>query len=71
MSRRKTMEKTDQKIKMVALFSFLIGGVVGSGLAFPLAPQSGKKTRKQIMHMAEDVRDYAGKYSGRLRKRLF
>ncbi len=65
------MEKPDQKIKMVALFSFLIGGVVGSGLAFLLAPQSGKKTRKQIVHMAEEARDYAGKYSGRLKKRLF
>jgi len=30
------------------LVSFLLGGIVGAGLALLLAPQSGAKTRKKI-----------------------
>ena len=37
--------------------SFLLGGVVGAGLALLLAPQSGSETRKKILELAEDVKE--------------
>lgn len=42
--------------------SFLLGGVVGAGLALLLAPQSGSETRKKILELAEDVKDKATGY---------
>jgi gas vesicle protein len=42
--------------------SFLLGGVVGAGLALLLAPQSGSETRQKIKDMAEDVRDKTSEY---------
>lgn len=65
------MEKRDSEIGLVALFSFLMGGVIGAGLALLLAPQSGKKTRKQIKTFAEDIGDQAAEYAGRLKEKVF
>jgi gas vesicle protein len=48
------------------LVSFLIGSIVGAGMAMLLTPQSGKKTRAQIRDMAEDATDYAKKLKGRI-----
>jgi gas vesicle protein len=42
--------------------SFLMGGVVGAGLALLMAPQSGMETRQKIKEMADDVKDKAGGY---------
>ncbi|MBA4372024.1 MAG: hypothetical protein C0402_04095 [Thermodesulfovibrio sp.] len=39
------------------LMSFLLGGIVGAGLALLLAPQSGEETRKKIKEFADDVKD--------------
>lgn len=44
------------------LLSFLLGGVVGAGLALLLAPQSGRETRQKIKELAEDVKDKATGY---------
>ena len=44
------------------LVSFLLGGVVGAGLALLLAPQSGDETRKKIGDFADDVKDRAMDY---------
>ncbi|MEK7307738.1 MAG: YtxH domain-containing protein, partial [Nitrospirota bacterium] len=38
------------------LGAFLIGGIVGAGLALIFAPQSGKKTRKDISRFTRRVR---------------
>ncbi|MCL4492228.1 MAG: YtxH domain-containing protein [Nitrospirae bacterium] len=65
------MDRTDVNVGLVALFSFLIGGAVGAGLALLMAPQSGRKTRKQILDMAEDVAEQATEYTDRLKKRIF
>lgn len=35
--------------------SFLIGGLVGAGLALLFAPQSGKKTRRDITRFTKNV----------------
>lgn len=39
------------------LLSFLLGGMVGAGLALLLAPQSGPETRRKIREFADDVKD--------------
>jgi len=52
------------------LVSFLIGGIVGAGLALLLAPQSGRKTRKQIADMAEEVLDYTSDYAKKLKDKI-
>lgn len=44
------------------LLSFLLGGMVGAGLALLLAPQSGQETRKKIRGLADDAKDKASDY---------
>ena len=46
------------KVGSVAL-SFLLGGILGAGVALLLAPESGRKTRKKIGHFAEDAKEKA------------
>lgn len=46
----------------MVLLSFLLGGVVGAGVALLLAPKSGRETRQRIMELADDVRDRAEDY---------
>ena len=40
------------------LIAFLAGTVVGAAVALMTAPQSGKRTRRQIKRTAEDVQSY-------------
>lgn len=42
-----------------AFFAFLLGGVIGAGLALLYAPAAGTETRKKIRHGAEDAEDWA------------
>ena len=42
--------------------SFLLGGVVGAGLALLLTPQSGPETREKIRGFADDVRNKTTHY---------
>jgi len=42
--------------------SFLLGGLVGAGVALLLAPKSGKETREQIRALADDVKERAECY---------
>lgn len=44
------------------LLSFLLGGMVGAGLALLLAPHSGEETRKKIKEFADDVKEKAEDY---------
>lgn len=37
---------------------FLAGLVIGAGVALLFAPQSGKKTRREIARRAEDTKEY-------------
>lgn len=52
------------------LISFFLGAITGAGLALMLAPQSGKKTRKQMGNMAEDARDTASGYAKKLKEKI-
>lgn len=62
-------QNNDNKTGTV-LISFLIGGIIGAGVALLLAPQSGRKTRKQMLEAAEDVRDYASDYAKKLKAKI-
>jgi gas vesicle protein len=42
--------------------SFLLGGVVGAGLALLFAPKSGRETRQSIHDFADDIKDKARGY---------
>jgi gas vesicle protein len=64
------MFQDDDDNRGTLLISFLIGGVVGAGLALLFAPQSGKKTRGKIVDMAEDARDYASDYAKKLKNKI-
>ncbi len=41
------------------LSAFVIGGLIGAGIALLMAPQSGEKTRGLIMSKGSDLRDKA------------
>jgi gas vesicle protein len=48
----------------------MIGGIVGAGIALLFAPQSGRKTRRQISDMAEDVKDYSADSLKKVKKKV-
>lgn len=50
--------------------SFLLGGIVGAGLALLLAPQSGRETRQKIREMAEGAKDKAAGYIDDAKKKV-
>jgi len=52
------------------LLSFLLGGMVGAGLALLLAPQSGPEARRKIMDIADDVKEKAGDYVNQAREKV-
>ncbi len=52
------------------LLSFLVGGIVGAGLALLFAPYSGRKMRGKIADVAEDVKDYAVDYTKKLKDKV-
>lgn len=52
------------------LLSFLLGGMVGAGLALLLAPQSGPETRKKIREFADDVREKSTDYMNHAREKV-
>ena len=37
--------------------AFIAGGLLGAGVALLLAPQSGRKTRRDLVHLAEKTRN--------------
>ena len=48
-------EREFTKSTMVA--AFLIGGLVGAGIALLTAPRSGKETREKIKELTEDAKE--------------
>jgi gas vesicle protein len=64
------MSHRDDNYRVEIMASFLIGGIVGAGLALLLAPQSGRKTRAQIRDMAEDASEYASDYAKKLKSKI-
>lgn len=64
------MYNRDDNNGVEILVSFLVGGIVGAGLALLFAPQAGKKTRAQIRDMAEDASEYASDYAKKLKRKI-
>ncbi|MBI5848344.1 MAG: YtxH domain-containing protein [Nitrospirae bacterium] len=52
------------------LLSFLLGGVVGAGLALLVAPQSGEVTRKKIKELADDIKDKTNEYINEAKEKV-
>lgn len=52
------MEDRNKKIAAAALFIFA-GGVVGAGIALLFAPQTGSKTRRDLLRYAKKARSHA------------
>jgi len=52
------------------MLSFLLGSVVGAGVALLLAPKSGEETRRQIRDLAEEAKDKAGGYIGQAKAKM-
>ncbi len=52
------------------LLSFLLGGLVGAGVALLLAPQSGPETRRRIKEFADDVSEKATGYVGQAKEKV-
>src|SRR6185369_3419564 len=52
------MEDRDRKIAAAALL-LIAGGVIGAGIALLLAPQSGERTRKDILRCTKKARNRA------------
>lgn len=44
------------------LVSFLLGGMVGAGIALLVAPQSGSDTRRRLHDLAENAKEKAVDY---------
>ncbi len=42
--------------------SFILGGVVGAGVALLLAPRSGRETRQKIRQFTEEVKEKTADY---------
>ena len=52
------MSCSNDKVKAGALM-LVAGGIIGAGLALLFAPQSGKKTRRDIARISRKVKDQA------------
>jgi gas vesicle protein len=50
-------EELNVKDARSVLVPFLVGGIVGAGIALLLAPKSGKDLRKDIKDIASDTRN--------------
>jgi gas vesicle protein len=44
------------------LLAFLLGGVVGAGVALLVAPKTGQETRRMIKDLTEDAKEKAESY---------
>ena len=45
--------------KLIPISSFVAGRLLGAGIALLLAPQSGKKTRRDIVHLGKITKNKA------------
>jgi gas vesicle protein len=69
--RRKRMRHDDDGYSSGSvLLSFLLGGMVGAGVALLLAPKSGRETRERIKELAEDAKEKAECYVGQVKGKM-
>jgi gas vesicle protein len=53
------MDRSDAQELIPFSLGIILGAAVGAGVALLLAPQSGRRTRKQLSRNAEELRDRA------------
>jgi len=58
------MEYTDERQAFSFIVGLALGTLVGAGIALLVAPQSGRRTRRQIARAAEDFGDVAKERMG-------
>lgn len=51
------------------LLAFVIGGVVGAGLALFMAPQTGRETRQKIKELADEAKQKAADYISQVKEK--
>ena len=56
--------------RLPKFLAFLIGGMVGAGIALLLTPQSGSRTRQRIRKTTRDMTDIAGSYYEQMRETI-
>lgn len=52
------------------LLAFLLGGIVGAGVALMLAPQSGTETRRRVRDLTEDIIEKSTEYAEDVKQRI-
>ena len=52
------------------LFSFLLGSLVGAGIALLIAPQTGRETREKIKEYAESAKEKAAESVQKIKSAL-
>ena len=63
------MENEKSCYRVCCVVSFLIGAMVGGGIALLTAPKSGKRTREQLKRMAGDVQEKAEDYYDEMKEK--
>jgi len=52
------------------ILAFVLGGIVGAGVALLTAPQSGRETREKIRDLADETRKKAGDYACQVKDKV-
>lgn len=52
------------------ILAFVLGGIVGAGVALLTAPQSGAETREKIKELADETKKKATEYAGQVKDKF-
>lgn len=52
------------------VLAFVLGGLVGAGIALLTAPQSGRETREKIKELSDETRKKAAEYAGQVKDKF-
>ena len=52
------------------ILAFVLGGLVGAGIALLTAPRTGKETREKIMEFTDETRKKASEYAGQVKDKF-
>ncbi|RJQ49721.1 MAG: YtxH domain-containing protein [Nitrospiraceae bacterium] len=52
------------------MLAFVLGGIVGAGIALLTAPQSGRETREKIKDFADETKKKATEYAGQVKDKF-
>ena len=52
------------------ILAFVLGGIVGAGVALLTAPQSGRETREKIKEFTDESKKKATEYAGQVKDKV-